>query len=139
MGHKWGHLLSGAAETPRALGPPAQWEGLGCTDRTKRRTVLSAIAWGTFTLKLEKQIRQVFTRAYLSHRLLNPVKAYWAQYPPIGTRSSAGRNVLSKNAALTADAACAHRQSAAARIPSVEGPACPFLPLTEEVIGSILS
>eukprot|EP00959_Pyramimonas_sp_CCMP1952_P339849 7117263-Pyramimonas_sp.AAC.1 len=68
-------------------------------------------------LQLEKQVRQVFTGTYLSHRLLNPFRAYWAQHPPIGTRNSAGRDVLSKNAALTAGAACARLQSAAARIP----------------------
>ncbi|CAK0906064.1 unnamed protein product [Prorocentrum cordatum] len=64
----------------------AQWEGLGRTDRAEWRTVLGAIAWGTSMLQLEKQVRHVFTRAYLSRRLITPFKAYWAQRPPIGTR-----------------------------------------------------
>eukprot|EP00959_Pyramimonas_sp_CCMP1952_P231071 4830289-Pyramimonas_sp.AAC.1 len=95
MRHKWSLLLNPAAETLRALGPLAQWEGPGCADRAEWRTVLSAIALGTSMLQLEKQIRQIFTRAHISHKQITPFKACWAQRPPIGTRSSAGRNILS--------------------------------------------
>eukprot|EP00959_Pyramimonas_sp_CCMP1952_P347181 7271725-Pyramimonas_sp.AAC.1 len=67
MRRQWEQLLGSAAETLRTLGPPTQWAGPGCTDEVKWRTVLSAIAWGTCMLQLEKQLRQVFTRAFISH------------------------------------------------------------------------
>eukprot|EP00959_Pyramimonas_sp_CCMP1952_P215007 4499211-Pyramimonas_sp.AAC.1 len=79
-------------------------------------------------LQLEKQLRHVFTRSYISHRLIAPFKAHWARHPPVGTRGPNGRNITSKNAALTADDARARLQDATGRSPDAGGPASPFPP-----------
>eukprot|EP00959_Pyramimonas_sp_CCMP1952_P032080 673268-Pyramimonas_sp.AAC.1 len=71
------------------------------------RTVLSTMAWGTSMLQLERQVRQMLAGAHLTDRLLTAFDADWTQNPPTGSRNPTGRRILSQNAALTADAACA--------------------------------
>eukprot|EP00959_Pyramimonas_sp_CCMP1952_P376406 7884376-Pyramimonas_sp.AAC.1 len=82
--------------------------------------------------QLERQIRQVFTRARVAHRLFAPFKAYWMRHPPSGTRNLNGRNITSKNAALSAGDACAHLQEAVGRSFDEGGPTVPFSTLTSE-------
>eukprot|EP00959_Pyramimonas_sp_CCMP1952_P097131 2030277-Pyramimonas_sp.AAC.1 len=125
-------LLGTTAETLRTLGPPAQWSGLGYNDEAKWRTVMCAICWGTRMVQLEKQMRQVFTRARVAHRLFRPFKAYWTRRPPAGTRGLNGRSITSNNAALSTDDACARLQEAAGRNLDAGGPAASFSTLTTE-------
>eukprot|EP00959_Pyramimonas_sp_CCMP1952_P420514 8808449-Pyramimonas_sp.AAC.1 len=132
MRRQWERLFDTTAETLRTLGPPAQWSGLGCNDEAKWRTVLSAICWGTCTVQLEEQMRQVFTRSLAAHRLFAPFNAYWTRHPPAGTRSLNGRSITSKSAALSADAARAHLQEVVGRNLDAGGPTAPFSILTTE-------
>eukprot|EP00959_Pyramimonas_sp_CCMP1952_P263252 5505013-Pyramimonas_sp.AAC.1 len=69
--------------------------------------VLSVIAWAAAMPQLDKTVRDLYQELGLATRIPDAFNAYWNTHPPPGTRNPAGRRIHSRQAALTADAACA--------------------------------